>query len=314
MPWEIPKVEYTGKIREVTLGTGDKAVTVGGETAYPFHVFEGDFPHSVVISYEVPDREPVEWPDPVKEPFKDVLKSPADWAKKCVEEWGAKLITLQLTAIDPHGENLSVDEEMKIVEEVLKAVDIPIIFWGCDDVEKDAQVLRKIAEIAEGRNIALGPVVDKNYKLIGATAIAYKQVVIASTPIDVNLAKQLNILLLDLGVPEDKILMDPTTGGLGYGIEYTYSVMERDRIAALVQQDDKLAFPMICNLAREIWKTKEAGLKEEEFPELGKQEDRGIMMEAITAVLLALAGANILIMRHPRAIKLVGELMEEMIK
>ncbi len=311
MSWEIPKQNYTGKIREVTLGTGEKKVVVGGENAYPFHTFEGNIPHPPVISFEVWDTEPEEWPRAVKEIYQDVFKSPGDWAKKCVEEFGAEIITLQMPSIDPNGENRSVDEEMKVVEEVLKAVEVPLIFWGCDNVEKDAEVLRKIAEVAEGRNVALGPVVDKNYKQIGAAAIAYKQIIIASTPIDVNLAKQLNILLLDLGVPEDKILMDPTTGGLGYGIEYTYSVMERDRIAALVQGDDKLAFPFVCNLAREVWKTKEASLPEKEFPLMGKEEERGVMMEAITALLLTLAGADILVMRHPRAVELIRELMGE---
>ncbi|NOZ64096.1 MAG: acetyl-CoA decarbonylase/synthase complex subunit delta [Caldiserica bacterium] len=312
MSWEIPKIQYKGKIREVTLGTGEKAVTVGGESCYPFHDFEGEIPSPPVIAYEIWDHAPQNWPEAVRKPYEDVLKSPSDWAKKCVQEYGANLITVQLLGIDPHGINRPVDEEIRIIEEIVKAVEVPLIFWGCDDVEKDASVLRKIAEVCEGRNVALAPVADKNYKQIGASAIAYKHVVIASTPIDVNLAKQLNILLLDLGVPENKLLMDPTTGGLGYGIEYTYSVMERDRIAALVQEDEKLAFPMICNLAKEVWKVKEVAIPVSKDPKMGKEEERGIMMEAITASLLALAGADILVMRHPRAIGLISELIEEL--
>lgn len=305
------KLEYTGRIREIEIGTGEKAVKVGGQTCYNFHYFEGEIPHSPVISYEVWDSPP-DWPDICKEPYRDVLENPVDWAKKCIEEYGAKLITLQLSSIDPNGMNRPAVEAVKDVEKILKVVDIPLIIMGCDNVQKDAETLKLIAEVCEGRNVALGPCVDKNYKQIGAAAIAYKHVVIASTPIDVNLAKQLNILLMELGVPENKIIMDPTTGALGYGIEYTYSVMERNRIAALQQHDDKLSFPMVCNLAKEVWKTKEVSLPEEEFPSFGKVKERGIMMEALTAALLALAGADILIMRHPEAISLIKSFLEEM--
>ncbi|MCM8802066.1 MAG: acetyl-CoA decarbonylase/synthase complex subunit delta, partial [Candidatus Omnitrophica bacterium] len=156
------------------------------------------------------------------------------------------------------------------------------------------------------------PVVDKNYKQIGASAIAYKQVVIASTPIDINLAKQLNILLLELGVPENKIIMDPTVGALGYGIEYTYSVMERDRIAGLLQGDDKLAFPLYCYLSKEVWKIKEVNIPESSDFKIGKEAERGIMFEALTATLLLLAGADIVVIRHPETIKLIDEFIEEM--
>lgn len=312
MVLELPRINYTGKIREVTVGTGERKVTVGGESCYPFHGFEGESPHHPLISMEVWDREPQEWPESSRKPFEDVLKSPVEWAKKCVEEYGASLLTLYLRSTDPNELNRPSEEAAEIVGEVVKEIDIPLIVWGCDNPEKDAETLRKVAELCEGKNLALAPVVDKNYKQIGASCIAYKHVVVASTPIDVNLAKQLNILLLDLGVPENKILMDPTTGGLGYGIEYTYSVMERDRVAALVQQDDKLAFPMICYLAREVWKVKEVSLPYQVDPKMGKEEERGILMEGITALLLALAGADILIMRHPQAVNLLREIIEEL--
>jgi acetyl-CoA decarbonylase/synthase complex subunit delta len=146
---------------------------------------------------------------------------------------------------------------------------------------------------------------------VGAGAIGYKHTAIASTPIDINLAKQLNILLGNLGVPDEQIIVDPTTGGLGYGIEYTYSVMERDRMAALTQQDERLQFPIICNLAKEVWKTKEAKTSAEESPVLGDPKKRGILMEAVTAIMLLLAGADVLVMRHPEAIKLVREMISD---
>ncbi|MCX7917406.1 MAG: hypothetical protein N2589_04695 [bacterium] len=178
-------------------------------------------------------------------------------------------------------------------------------------MEKDISVLKMVCEVAGGKNVAVGPVCDKNYKQIGASAIAYKQVVIASTPIDVNLAKQLNILLLELGVPENKIIMDPTVGALGYGIEYTYSVMERDRLAGLLQGDDKLAFPLYCYLAKEVWKIKEVSIPEEIDFKLGKIKERGIMFEALTATLLLLAGADILVIRHPETGKLIEKLISD---
>lgn len=309
---EDVKLNYTGKIRELSLGTGAKAITVGGQNCLNFHSFEGSMPHLPLVSFQVYDTANIDWPDACKKPFEDVLNDPVAWAKKCIEEYGAKILTIQLLSIDPNGENKPVEQAIKNVEKIVSAIDVPLIFWGVDDTKKDAEMMKLVAEVCAGKNVALGPVTDKNYKQIGAAAIAYKHVVVASTPIDVNLAKQLNILLLELGVQENQILMDPTTGALGYGIEYTYSVMERDRIAALLQQDDKLGFPMVCNLGNEVWKTKEAKIPEDEFPLLGKEKERGICMEAITATLLALAGADILVMRHPESIKLMNEVIMEL--
>jgi acetyl-CoA decarbonylase/synthase complex subunit delta len=311
MAFEIPKITYTGKIKEVTLGKGPKAVTLGGETAYPFHLFEGAMPNPPRIAMEVYDTPPEEWPDAALEPFKDVVNDPVAWAKKCVETYGADLITLQLVSTDPNGQNRSGEEAAKTAKKVASAVDVPVIVWGSANVEKDADVLRKVAETCDGMNLVIGPLAEGNYKQVGAGAIAYKHTAIASSPIDINLAKQLNILLGNLGVPDGQIIVDPTTGGLGYGIEYTYSVMERDRMAALTQQDERLQFPIFCNMAKEVWKTKEAKLKTEEAPTLGHAEKRGILMEAVTAVILLLAGADVLVMRHPGAIKLVREMIAD---
>jgi len=310
--FEIPKIQYTGKIKEITLGKGDKAVTVGGETSYPFHLFEGEMPNKPKIAIEVYDVVPEDWAEAALEPFKGVTNNPVAWAKKCVEDYKADMIALQLRSTDPNGLNRPAEEAAETVKKVVGAVDVPVIVWGSDNDEKDAEVLRKVSEVCEGENVVIGPVVEGNYKIVGAGAIGYKHTAIASTPIDINLAKQLNILLGNLGVPDGQIIVDPTTGGLGYGIEYTYSVMERDRMAALTQQDEKLQFPMLCNMAREVWKTKEAKLSEGEEPTLGDAKKRGILMEAITAVLLLLAGADVLIMRHPEAVKVVREYIEEM--
>jgi len=311
MPFEIPKITYTGTIKEVTLGKGPKAVTIGGENSYPFHLFEGEIPHPPRIAIEVYDVPPEDWPETALEPFRDVVHDPVAWARKCVGTYGAELIALQLVSTDPNGLNRPAEEAVETVKKVATSIEVPLIVWGSANAEKDGDVLRKVAEACDGMNLIIGPVVEGNYKQVGAGAIAYRHTVIASSPIDINLAKQLNILLGNLGIPDGQIIVDPTTGGLGYGIEYTYSVMERDRMAALSQQDERLQFPIICNMAREVWKTKEAKVSAEEAPALGDPKKRGILMEAVTAVTLLLAGADILVMRHPEAIKLVREVISD---
>lgn len=312
LAFEIPKITYSGKIKEVKLGKGPKTVVVGGETAYPFHLFEGEMPHPPRIAMEVYDTVPDDWPDAALEPFKDVANDPAAWAKKCVERYGAELICLQLISTDPNGLNRSSDEAAQMTKKVASAVDVPVVVWGSGNADKDTEVLRKVAEICDGMNLVIGPLVESNYKQVGAGAIGYKHTAIASTPIDINLAKQLNILLGNLGVPDEQIIVDPTTGGLGYGIEYTYSVMERDRMAALTQQDERLQFPIICNLAKEVWKTKETKTSAEESPALGDPKKRGVLMEAITAIMLLLAGADVLVMRHPEAMRWVREMVSDL--
>ena len=311
MAFEIPKVSYTGKIKEVKLGKGARAITVGGETSYPFHLFEGEMPNAPRIAMEIYDVVPEDWAEAALEPFKDVVSDPVAWAKKCVERYGAELIALQLLSTDPNGLNRSAEEAAQTAKKVGAAVDVPVIVWGSGNAEKDVDVLRKVAEACDGMNLVIGPVVEGNYKQVGAGAIGYKHTAIASTPIDINLAKQLNILLGNLGVPDGQIIVDPTTGGLGYGIEYTYSVMERDRMAALTQQDERLQFPILCNMAKEVWKTKEAKTKTADAPTLGEAKRRGILMEATTATMLLLAGADVLVMRHPEAIKLVREMIAD---
>ena len=312
MAFQIPKVSYSGKIKEVSIGSGPKAVKVGGETCYPFHLFEGEMPNPPKVAFEVWDYQPEDWQEWAVEPYKDVIHDPAAWAKKSQDAYGAELIALLLKSADPNGMNRAVEDVVKTVKSVADAITVPLLVWGCVNDEKDAVLLRQVAEACEGKNVAIGPVVEKNYKQIGAMAIGYNQVVMASTPIDVNLAKQLNILLGNLGVQEDRLLVDPTTGGLGYGLEYSYSVMERDRMAALTQEDVKLQFPLVCNMAHEVWKTKETKLKKADNPKLGDEKRRSILMEAVTAMSLLTAGADILMMRHPDAIKLVQGMIKEL--
>jgi acetyl-CoA decarbonylase/synthase complex subunit delta len=312
MTFEIPKTAYTGKIKEIKLGKGDKVVTIGGESAYPFNLFEGDMPHLPKIAMEVYDCPPEEWPEAALEPFAGVTDDPVAWAKKCVDDYGAEMICLQLLSTDPNGFDRGADEATEVVKKVADAIDVPLIVWGTANHDKDIEVFRKVAEVCHGKNLIIGPTEEGDHKQIGAAAIGYQHTVIASTPIDINLAKQLNILLGNLGVPDELIVMDPTVSGIGYGIEYAYSVMERMRMAALTQQDDKLQFPIICNIAREAWKIREVKILEAEDPKMGDAKKRGILMEAMSAMCLLLTGADVLIMRHPEAIKLIREMTAEL--
>ncbi|RLA86982.1 MAG: acetyl-CoA decarbonylase/synthase complex subunit delta [Deltaproteobacteria bacterium] len=313
MAFEIPPQKYSGSIKTVTIGKGDKALTLGGETSYPFYLFEGVMPNKPRIALEVWDKNPGEdWAAPVLEVYKDVLDDPVAWAQKCVNEFGADAVALVLASTDPNGDDASPESAAQTAKKVAEAIDVPLIIYGTSAMDKDAEVLAAVAEACEGHNVILGPLQDKNYKKIGAAALGYQHTVVANTPIDVNLAKQLNILLGNLGVPDTRILVDPTTGGLGYGMEYSYSVVERDRMAALTQEDEKLQLPILNYIGHEVWKVKECKLTNDQAPELGDQVKRGILMEAITGVSLLLAGSDLLIMRHPEAAKLVKGMIDEL--
>jgi acetyl-CoA decarbonylase/synthase complex subunit delta len=315
LAFEIPKQPYSGEIGETIVGAGGSAVKLGGEDSYPFHLFEGKMPNPPKIAMEVWDYDPSEeWPEASIEPFKDVISSPDAWAKKCVDEYGADMIVLQLKSTDPNGMDRSADEAAEVAKKVSDAIDVPLIIWGTANSQKDEEVLKKISELCEGKNVALGPVEEGNHKGVGASALGYNHTIIASSPIDVNLAKQLNILLGNLGVQKDKIIIDPTTGGLGYGLEYSYSVMERIRMAALTQEDDKLQAPMISNVGNEVWKSKEAGLSLDDAPTLGDPERRGILMESVAAVSYLLSGADVVILRHPESVRLTRSFIDFMIK
>jgi CO dehydrogenase/acetyl-CoA synthase delta subunit len=302
IPEDLYKDISTEKIREVVIGEGEKAIKLGGENILPFYFFEGSMENEIKIAMEILDVKPEDWPQSLAKYFSDVFHDPALWAKKCVEFYKAEAICLYLQGTDPNYLDLDVNHAKKVVKKVRDAIDVPLIIWGSGNSEKDVEILKEVAELIGERGAVIGPVLDTNYRTLGAIAMGYNLPVIASTPIDVNLAKQLNILLENMGVTLDKIIIDPSIGALGYGIEYAYSVMERIRIAALYYKDIALQSPFVCAIGREVWGTKEAQLPTDEI--FGDQEGRGILMEAITAVVLALAGGDLLIMRHPKAIEI----------
>ncbi len=308
----VPKEKWTGKVKEVTLG-GDsrKKVVVGGETTLPFLHFEGAIPHSPAIAIDVEDRPPKGWSASLETAWGHVLhEGPAAWARKAVEI-GADIVALTLCSTDSDAENTGPAEAVETIKRVLAAVDVPLIVYGPGIAEKDNEVLVAVADATAGERLALGVCEDKNYRTIVATCIANGHIAIAKSPIDINLAKQLNILITDMDMPADRILMDPTTGALGYGLEYTYSVMERLRVAAL-QGDAMTSMPMILNPGREAWHFKEAKAGEGVPVEWGDLEQRGIAWEAVTAIALMQAGADILVMRHPKAVALTKKAIADL--
>lgn len=294
-------------------GTRGVKITVGGEKALPFHHFDGALPHPPVVAMEVWDVPAEEWPEPVRAPFAEVLRSPGEWARKCVEEYGADLICLRLVGCDPLRENRSPKEAAQAVREVLHSVAVPIIIWGCGNPEKDNEVFPLVGEAAAKENCLLGTITQDNYKTLVAVATAYGHKLIAESPVDINIAKQVNILAMDAGFPVDQLVIYPSTGALGYGIEYVYSIMERMRLAGL-GGDKFLAQPILCDVGREVWAAKEARAPQEEFPHWGDEGLRGPLWEATTAYMYLLAGADILILRHPQGVRAVKKAIQELMR
>jgi acetyl-CoA decarbonylase/synthase complex subunit delta len=309
MPVQIPDVteKWTGTVRQVTLGataaeggTRARTVTVGGETTLPFLQFEGQTPNPPVVAVEIQDYEPTDWSPVLLEVWGDVVKDPAAWAQKA-EESGADIIYLGLRDTDHDGNETTPQQAAEMIKKVLEATGLPLIVCGPGQPERDNELLVAVAEAASGERVVLGLCEEKNYRTIVAAALAHDQLVIASTPIDVNLAKQLNILISDMALPLERVLMDPTTGALGYGLEYTYSVMERLRLAAF-QGDGMTQQPMICIAGLESWRQKESKVGEDVPPAWGDWAKRGVTWEVVTATVLLHSGADIVVLRHPESI------------
>jgi acetyl-CoA decarbonylase/synthase complex subunit delta len=308
---EVPKEKWSGKVREITLGataadggTRAKTVTVGGETTLPYLHFEGEIPHPPVIAIEVQDRKPADWSPVLLEAWGDVTEDPAAWAK-AAEEAGADIITLKFSLHD----DLSAEYARETLRKVLDATGLPLIVFGPGQAELDNDLLVPVAEEGKGENLVLGVCEDKNYRTIVAAALAHGHMVDARCPMDVNLSKQLNILISDMKLPLERIIMDPTTGALGYGMEYGYSVMERLRLAAL-QGDGMTQQPMLVTPGEEAWRAKEART-EDGVPEAwGDWAERAVNWETLTASALVESGADILVLRHPESVKRVRAMID----
>jgi acetyl-CoA decarbonylase/synthase complex subunit delta len=312
MAFTPPKETNTGKVYSVTIGSGNKAVTIGGENVLPFHAFEGVVPNRPVIAFDVLDVAPVDWPDTVREIYAGVSDDPVTWAKYCVDKLNAKAIALRLSSTHPDNGNRSAAEAAGTVKKVLDAIDVPLIILGSNHAEKDADVLVKAAEVAKGRNCVIGKAQEANYKTVAAAAMAHDHLLIAMSELDINLSKQLNIMITQLGFNKEKVLIDPMCSALGYGLEYTYTVMERIRLAALTQNDTTMQQPIVGDVGMYAWKIKEVSAPEDVLPAWGALRERGIGWEAQTAAALVMSGAELLIMRHPEAAAAVEAFIDEL--
>lgn len=311
MPIEIPKDKWTGKVRAITLGataaqggTRARVVTIGGETSMPFLHFENPAPNAPLIAVEIKSRKPADWSRLLEETWGEAMNDPASWAR-AAEAAGAEMLVLWLTLEDtPH-------DAVEAVKAALGASGLPLAVFGPGQAEKDNELIVPVAEAAKGERLLLGICEDKNYRTIVATAMANGHLVSARSPMDVNLAKQLNILITDMGLPNDRIIMDPTVGALGYGIEYGYSVMERLRMAAL-QGDSMTQFPMLVTVGFETWKAKEAKVGQGVPEAWGSWQQRAVDWETSTAMALVESGANLVVLRHPESVKRVKAAISEL--
>ncbi len=287
-------------------GTRDSTVTIGGEKTLPFLDFEGPAPHRPALALDILDHAPDDWPEPLREPCREVMGDPAGWAAFCREKFSPDLICLRLQSLHPDRGDTAPEKAAETVKAVLAASPLPLIIVGCDHPEKDNLALPLCAAAAAGENCLIGMATEENYKTLTAACLADHHAIWAQSPIDINIAKQVNILISEMGFPPERIVIDPNTGALGYGIEYTYSIMERIRLAAL-DGDRMLAMPMLGDVGADAWRAKEAKAKRADFPEWGDENLRGPLWEASTAALLLQAGAGLLIFRHPEALIKIRE-------
>lgn len=320
MAIELVKEKWTNAVAAAVIGavqeeggTRASVVKCGGGEGLPFLFAEGKIPHRPVIAMEVLDTAPDDWPATFTSAIGSVIQNPVDWAVKCEKEFKADLICLRLSGAHPDAQNKPMDELIKVVQDVLKATTVPLIVVGCGEDKRDNEVLPQCCQAAKGEKILIGEATQNNYKTLAASVLADGHSIIAQSPIDINIAKQLNILISDMALPLERIVINPTVGALGYGLEYAYSIMERARLAAL-SGDKMLAMPFICFVGYEAWRAKEAKASQEEFPAWGSQLERGIIWEALTSTTFLQAGADILVMRHPKSIELVRNHIEELMR
>jgi acetyl-CoA decarbonylase/synthase, CODH/ACS complex subunit delta len=295
MEYKAPVETYTGKVKEVVIGAGNKSVKIGGENILPLHYFEGASVNRSLIALEVDDSGAAGWAEWAVEPFKDVVSDPVKWAARCLEK-GADLICLHLDGTDPQGQNKSADEAAALVKKLAAGINAPLIVYGCGDEKKDVEVLTAVAAACKGENLLIGPAVKENYEAIARAVSENGHCIIAQTPMDINLEKELNVKLLKT-IPPEKIVIDPLASAVGYGMEYSFTITERTKHVGVMFGDVAMQMPIIADLGAECWKTSQAKADREQ----------GILWEGVTAMTLLLAGANILVLRHPESARLIRE-------
>jgi len=305
--------KFSGKICEVEIGTGEKAIKLGGENILPFYTFDGNAGNTQKVGMEISDIYPEEWSDALKDIYKDVCNDPVAWAKFVEEKYAPDFICLKLDSADPNGLNKSVEESAQAAKAVVEAIKTPLVVAGTGNHEKDSKLFEKVAQELDGHNVLLLAAVEDNYKTIAAAgAMAYNHKVAAESSVDINLAKQINILVNQLGVPNEKIVDNIGSAAAGYGYEYVISTLDRIRLAALGQNDKTLQVPIITPVSFDTWKVKESVELEADSPLWGSQEERGIAMEIATATGVLASGSNAVILRHPKSVETIKTFINEL--
>ena len=311
MPFNQKPQKFNANINTVEIGCGDKAIKLGGECTFPFYTFDAPMENAPKVGVEISDMGLANIPG--IQAYYAGAESMADIAKKAEAMEGADFLCLRLEGGDPNGENKSVEELIAIVKEVAEAVTCPLVVEGCKNVEKDSELLPKVAEALQGKNALVLSAREENYKAVGAAAgLAYNQKVGAESAVDINLAKQLNVVMTQLGVKAQDIVMNVGSAAVGYGFEYVVSTMDRIKGAALYQNDNMLQMPIITTVADESWSVKEAMASEEDMPEWGALEDRGISMEVQTAAAVLASGSDAVILKHPQSVATISKMIKEL--
>ena len=304
---------FSGKINAVTLGTGDEAIVIGGQNVLPFYTFDAPIEHAPKVGVEISDAA-ASWDVAGIVEFYAGCATMADYAAKAQTMEGCDFIALNFESADPNGANRSTADCVADAKAVAAVVTKPIVVIGCKNVEKDAELLPALAEALAGKNALFMAAKNENYKTVGASvALANGQKVGAETADDINLAKQLNIMMKQLNIPAESIVMNIGTAAVGYGYEYVASTLDRVRLAALQQSDADLQMPIIAPVSTDTWTVKESSASEEDEPAWGNQEERGIGMEVSTAAANLTGGADAVILRHPAAVAAVKKFIAELV-
>ena len=310
----VPKTQpFSGKINAVTLGTGDKAIVIGGQNVLPFYTFDAPIEHAPKVGVEVSDAAD-SWDVPGLVEFYAGCTTMAERAKKAEDMPGCDFIALNFVSADPNGANRAVADCVADAKAVAEAVSKPIVVLGCKNVEKDAELFSAIAEALSGKNVLFMSAKNENYKTVGASVVlASGQKVGAETADDINLAKQLNIMMKGLNVNPESVVMDIGTAAVGYGYEYAASTLDRIRLAALQQSDADLQMPIMALVCNDVWGVKESTASEEDEPAWGCREERAISMEVATAAADLTGGADAVVLRHPASVASIQKFIAELI-
>lgn len=311
----VPKAQaFSAHINAVTLGTGEKSIVIGGENVLPFYTFDAPIENAPKIGVEISDLGLENYQAPGFQEFYAGCSTMAEMARKAETMEGASFLCLYFEGADPNGHNKSVEECVAQAKEVADAVTMPLVIMGCKNIEKDTALFSAIAEALQGKNALFLSAREEDYKAVGASvAMAYNQKMGAESAVDINLAKQLNVLIGQLGVPAGSVVMNVGSAAAGYGFEYVASTLDRVKAAALAQNDNMLQMPIITPISTETWGVKESIMSEADMPEWGNAEERGIEMEITTAAACLAGGSDAVILAHPASVAAIAKMIDALV-